>query len=184
MSKLALGPVLLAASVALADKLPPPPASKPARTGGGEDADLKPLVGTWSCAGTSRGPTGGSQSYKARLVLKWDQAGNWLAVHREMQLPHPGPAFASDGWLGWDTAGKRYWLVGVNNEGGWVELTAASWDGPSLVLTGEGASDGKRTPLRFTFTRGKTDKDLLFAAEAQLGGSRNWMLTTQDTCKR
>ncbi len=141
MSKLALGPVLLAASVALADKLPPPPASKPARTGGGEDADLKPLVGTWSCAGTSRGPTGGSQSYKARLV-------------------------------------------GVNNEGGWVELTAASWDGPSLVLTGEGASDGKRTPLRFTFTRGKTDKDLLFAAEAQLGGSRNWMLTTQDTCKR
>jgi hypothetical protein len=169
MRGLVLGAVLTAAAVASA---------APAK----ENSDLRWLVGAWSCAGTGRGPSGGALSYRARFTFKWDPSGNWLAVHREAQLPRPGPPFAADGFLGWDTAGKRYWLVGVDSDGGWMDLGAAGWEGPSLALTGAAAVDGQRTPMRFTLTRGKTDKDLLFAVESQSGG--RWSLIAQDVCKR
>jgi hypothetical protein len=164
-------------ALASANKPPAPPA---AATKPGEN-DLKALVGVWSCAGTSRGAAGAGVAYKARLALKWDLAQSWLAVRREIQAPTP---LVVDGWLGWDAAGGRFWLIAVDSAGGWLDVGGASWSGPSLALTGAGSVDGKRTPLRYTFTRGKTERDLLVAVESQQPGSANWNLVAQDVCKR
>jgi hypothetical protein len=178
---LMLSASVVAASTALAGKLPAPSTVAKLRA---ENAELKAFAGIWTCAGTSRGAAGAATSYKAKMVLKWDLAGSWLAVHREVQRPSPFPAYAADGWLGWDAAGKRYWLVAVDGDGGWIDAGAPALQGPSLVLAGAGSVEGKRASLRYTFTPGKTEKDLLFAIETQQAGSSNWMLVAQDVCKR
>jgi hypothetical protein len=164
-----------------------PPASKPAETKPAdsrpapETADLKPFVGSWSCDSTARGAGGTALTSKSRLVTKWTLDSRWLAVHLERPRGKAPGVRAVDAFLGWDGPGKRYWMVGADNDGGWLQLTGPTWSGPSLTLTGEGIVDGQKVPLRLTLTR-KGDRELMIATELQ-SGSPNWILVGQDTCR-
>jgi len=143
--------------------------------------DLKALAGSWSCDGMERGPSGTAQTYKARLNNKWDLGGSWLSVRYDQSA---GKALAQSGggYLGWDANAKRYLFVGVESTGAWTSLSVAGWSGNSLTLVGQRVKGENKVPVRYTFTKGKTDRDLMFVVEVQ--DTVKWTLESQDTCRR
>ena len=143
--------------------------------------DLKALAGNWSCDGMARGPQGTAQSYKARFTNKWDLNGSWLSVRYD-QAASKLPALGGGGYLGWDANAKRYLYLGVDSTGGWTTLSVPGWNGNSLTLVGHRVNGETKVPVRYTFTKGKTDRDLMFAVEVQ--DAVKWNLESQDTCRR
>lgn len=145
--------------------------------------DLKALAGSWTCDGMARGPQGTAQTYKARFSNKFDLAGTWLSVRYDQAAGKTqAPALGSGGWLGWDASAKRYQYVGVDSTGGWTTLAVAGWNGSSLTLVGNRVNGETKVPVRYTFTKGKTERDLMFAVEVQ--DAVKWNLESQDTCRR
>jgi len=142
---------------------------------------LKALAGTWSCEGLARSAAGTPLVFKARFTNKWDLAQSWLVMRYE-QTQGKAPTFAAQGFLGWDGAASRFVYLGADSDGGWASVAGAGFAGESLTLSGEGVQGGKKAPLRYTFTRGKSDRDLLVALERQEG--TRWSLVTQNTCRR
>jgi hypothetical protein len=143
--------------------------------------DLKALAGSWSCDGMARGAQGAAQTYKARFANKWDLAGSWLSVRYD-QTATKAPALGTGGYLGWDANGKRYLYLGVDSTGGWVTLSVPGWNGSSLTLVGHRVNGETKVPVRYTFTKGKTERDMMFAVEVQ--DAVKWNLESQDTCRR
>jgi hypothetical protein len=143
--------------------------------------DLKALAGSWTCDGMARGPQGTAQTYKARFANKWDLAGSWLSVRYD-QAAGKAPAAGTGGWIGYDANAKRYQYVGVDSTGGFTTLAVAGWNGNSLTLVGNRVNGETKTALRYTFTKGKTERDLMFAVEVQ--DAVKWNLESQDTCHR
>jgi len=147
--------------------------------------DLKVLAGSWTCDGMARGPQGTAQTYKARFTNKWDLAGTWLSVRYDQtggKAQAQSPALGTGGYLGWDANAKRYQYVGVDSTGGWTSLSVASWSGNSLTLVGNRVNGDAKVPVRYTFTKGRTERDLMFAVEVQ--NAVKWNLESQDTCHR
>ena len=59
------------------------------------------------------------------------------------------PAFGGNGMLGYNSADKKYWLIGFDNMGGWINLSGS--DG--MAFSGEGVPMGQKAPVKITFAK-------------------------------
>ena len=144
-----------------------------------ENEVIKKSVGTWTCAGTAKGPDGQEIKYKSSWTIKSVLGGHWYAVVYKRSKMGPMPAFEGNATVGYNVADKKYWFVGVDTFGSWINLT--STDG--ATYTGEGAPGGKKTPVKFAFTPGKDKKgqesDKLFDAPMDFG-----VAVGNESCKK
>jgi hypothetical protein len=105
--------------------------------------------------------------------------GHWYSIVYQRSKLGPMPAFEGNATVGYNIADKKYWFVGVDNLGGWINLTSA--DGASYA--GEGSPMGRRGAVKFTFAPGKDKKgaesDKLFDATLDLG-----VAVSQESCKK
>lgn len=150
---------------------PPPPAP--------ENDIIKKSVGTWTCEGSVKGPDGTEHKFKSGWTVKSILGGHWYSVVYKRAKMGPMPAFQGNATVGYNTAEKKYWFVGVDDMGGWMSLTSA--DGASY--SGEASVMGQKTPTKFTFSPGKDNKDKetdkAFSVTMDFG-----VATSLETCKK
>jgi hypothetical protein len=166
-----------AAEKPAAEKPAPPTAPpKPAP----ENDVIKKSVGTWTCEGAVKMGDNPEAKYKSSWTVKSILGGHWYSIVYKRAKMGAGPAFEGNATVGFDAADKKYWLVGTDNMGGWINLT--STDG--ATYTGEGIPGGKKTPVKFVFTAGKDKKgqesDKLFDVTFEFTG----MATSHESCKK
>jgi hypothetical protein len=149
--------------------------SKPAP----ENDVIKKSVGTWKCEGTAKGPDGADMKYKSSWTVKSILGGHWYGIVYKRSKMGPMSAFEGNATVGYDAADKRYWLVGVDSSGGWINLTSA--DG--AAYSGDSAPGGRKSPTKFTFAAGKDKKgqesDKLFDVTLDFG-----VASSQESCKK
>jgi hypothetical protein len=141
-----------------------------------ENDVIKKSVGNWSCEGTAKGP---ESKYKSTWSVKSILGGHWYGITYKRAKAGPMPAFEGNATIGYSVADKKYWFVGVDNMGGWINLT--STDG--ATYTGDGTPGGKKAPVKFTFTGGKDkkgqDSDKLFDVTLDFG-----VASSHESCKK
>jgi hypothetical protein len=157
---------------AAAPTAPPKPAP--------ENDVIKKSVGSWSCEGGVKMGDNPEAKYKSTWTVKSILGGHWYSIaYKRMKMGGLG-GFEGDATVGWDAVGKKYWFVGVDNMGGWINLT--STDG--AAYSGEGIPGGKKTPVKFVFSAGKDKKgqesDKLFDVTFEFTG----MATSHESCKK
>lgn len=189
MAVMAAIALLTAASSALANAdSKPAEAAKPAAEGAAPPMPGKPApendifkksIGTWSCEGVAKGPEGQEMKYKATWTIKSALGGHWHTIVYKRSKMGPMPAFEGNGFIGYNSADKKYRFVGFDSMGGWVDLNSA--DG--AVYTGDGSPMGKRTPVKFTFVQGKDkagkESDKLFDVTLDFG-----VAVSNENCKK
>jgi hypothetical protein len=161
-----------AAPAAAAPKMeaPKPPA---------ENDMFKKMAGNWRCEATDKMPDGKEMKSKTTWGVKSVLGGQWYSVVYKRAKAGPAPAFEGNATIGYNTADKKYVMIGFDNMGGWINLT--STDG--MAYSGEGLPMGKKGPMKISFAKGKDKKgvesDKLMDVTLDLGG----MLGTE-TCKK
>jgi hypothetical protein len=145
-----------------------------------ENELFKKSSGTWTCAGTTKGPDGAEHKYKASWTIKPILGGHWYSIVYKRSKMGPMPAFEGNGMIGWNVADKKYNFVGFDSMGGWVDLTSTD----NSVYMGDGSPMGKRGPAKFTFVAGKDKKgqesEKLFDVTLDFPG----VATSQESCKK
>ena len=191
MAMMAAISMLAASSVALgADAPAAKPAEKPADKAAApapmtppkppaENDAFKKSSGTWTCQGTTKGPDGAEMKYKATWVIKSTLGGQWYSIVYKRAKMGPMPAFEGNATIGFNVAEKKYWMVGFDTMGGWINLTSTD----NSVYTGESANGDKKMPVKFTFVPGKDkkgqDSDKLFDVTLDFGTA-----TSHELCKK
>lgn len=161
-----------AAAPAAAPKMeaPKPPA---------EDDMFKKMAGSWRCETTSKMPDGKEMKAKTTWTVKSALDGHWYSVVYKRAKAGTMPGFEGNATLGYNTAEKKYVMIGFDNMGGWINLT--STDG--MTYSGEGLPMGKKGPMKISFAKGKDKKgaesDKLMDMTLDLGG----MISTEN-CKK
>ena len=167
---------------------PPKEGDKPAAEGAGPPAIPKPAPendvikkssGSWTCEGTGKTPDGKELKYKSTWTVKPALGGHWYTIVYKRSKMGPLPPFEGNATVGYNTAEKRYTLVGFDSFGSWINLRSP--DG--AVYTGDGGPMGKVTPVKFTFTEGKDKKgeptDKAFDAVLDFGTA-----SSTESCKK
>jgi hypothetical protein len=141
--------VMSVGSVAAADA-PKIEVPKPAK----ELENLKGLAKNWSCTGTATlpGPTPVTYSYKSKVKSSWDLSGHWADWRYEREKTKEAPGVTSEGEWGWDSANKRYMMQGMDDWGGYINLTAGSATPEAITFEGELVLMGQKMPVKFAFT--------------------------------
>jgi hypothetical protein len=154
---------------------PKPPVPDPAL------AQLKPLAGTWSCAGRTFGP-GPEHPTTATMTLAWHLDGFWLEVRYEeaKAAANPVPLSSVSEW-GFDLLQKTLTSTTVDNVSGVDTQTTAGWQGDKLVFEGSARRFGTQFLDRDTFVR-HGDSQLVHTLEASVNDS--WIKLHEDTCNR
>jgi hypothetical protein len=181
--------MLAVSSRALAKAEPPPPEAKAGDKAAPPMAAPKPPAendmfkkssGTWTCEGTAKGPEGPEMKYKSTWTIKSILGGQWYSIVYKRAKSGPMPAFEGDANIGYNVAEKKYWMVGVDSLGGWINLTSTD----NSVYTGDSGAMGKKTPTKFTFVPGKdkkgNDSDKLFDVTLEFNG----MSSSHENCKK
>jgi hypothetical protein len=154
----------------------PMPPRKPAT----ENDVIKKSVGTWTCEGSAKGPDGQEMKYKSSWTVKSILGGHWYSIVYKRSKMGPMAPFEGNASVGYSLADQKYWLVGVDSTGGWINLTSS--DGATYI--GESSPGGKRTATKFTFTPGKDkkgqDSDKLFDVTLDFGA----VATSHESCKK
>jgi Protein of unknown function (DUF1579) len=144
-----------------------------------ENDMYKKWTGTWSCESNSKSPDGKDMKAKTTWTWKSVLGGHWYSVVYKRAKSGPMSAFEGNASMGFDAADKKYWFVGVDNMGGWINLSGV--DG--LSYAGEGLPQGKKGPMKISFAKGKDKKgaesDKLVDVTLDLGG----MIVTE-ACKK
>src|SRR4051812_45944368 len=152
-----------------AEKAAAPAAPMTAPKPAPENDVIKKSVGNWTCEGTAKGPEGPEMKYKSSWAVKSILGGQWYSIVYKRSKMGPMPVFEGNATVGWSAADKKYWFVGFDSFGSWINLT--STDGASYA--GEGVPMGKKTPTKFTFVAGKDKKgqesDKLFEVTPAFG---------------
>ncbi len=176
------------AKVMKAPEPPPPPQpampTEPPKPGP-EHAALGLLAQSWNCDGTMKDPASGADvAYKSTFKGKWDLNKLWLAIEYKQTAKKPPMKFTGKGFMGWNASGKSYLFTGVDDWGGYINLTATGWDaeGKSIVFMGDAGGPMGKMPMRMTFMKGDTDKQMSWKLEMQMG--KDWMQSQSETCKR
>jgi hypothetical protein len=159
--------------------MPPPPPPKPAA----ELDSLKYFEGSWKCEGKQpAGPFGPEHPYKSSFKMKKDVDNFWIALEYEQKKSkvHPTPIKAK-GFVGFDSAAKKFITIGVDNTGGWINESSSGWEGDKLVFTGDGSMMGQKVSFRETYAK-KSDKELLWTGEMKMG--KDWIAVGNDDCKK
>jgi hypothetical protein len=168
-----------AAKPAAADKAAAPTAPMAPPKPAPENDMFKKSSGTWTCEGTAKGPEGPEAKYKATWTIKSTLGGHWYSVVYKRSKMGPMPSFEGNATIGYNVADKKYWFVGFDTLGGWINLTSTD----NSVYTGEGSPMGHRSPVKFTFVPGKDKKgqesDKLFDVTLDFG-----MATSHENCKK
>jgi hypothetical protein len=145
-----------------------------------ENDMFKKSSGTWSCEGTAKGPEGTEMKYKSSWAIKPIFGGQWYSIVYKRGKMGPLPAFEGNANIGYNVAEKKYWMVGVDSMGGWINLTSTD----NSVYTGESSPMGKKTPAKFTFVPGKDkkgqDSDKLFDVTLEFNG----VAVSHELCKK
>ena len=144
-----------------------------------ENDMFKKMAGNWHCEATDKMPDGKEMKSKTTWAVKSVLGGQWYSVVYKRAKAGTMPAFEGDATLGYNTADKKYVMIGFDNMGGWINLT--STDG--MAYSGEGLPMGKKGPMKISFAKGKDKKgqesDKLMDMTLDLGG----VLGTE-TCKK
>jgi len=157
-----------------AQKTPPPPPN-PAP----QNDVIKPARGSWRCEGVLKAPDGNEMKYRSRWVVKPTLGGHWYSINYRRAKSGPMPGFAGLATVGYNVVDSKYWFVGFDDMGGWINLV--STDGS--VFSGESAMGAEREPATFTFVPG-TDKkgqesDRLFEVTMDFGQA-----SSKESCRR
>jgi hypothetical protein len=176
------------------DPPPPQPVPQPAPEmpkappkPGPEQAAITSLGLNWNCDGTMKDPaTGADVAYKSTWKGKWDLNKLWIAIEYKQTVKKPPMKFTGKGFIGWSPSSKVYMFNGFDDWGGHISLTATGWDadGKVLAFTGEAGGPMGKAPMRITFTKGETEKQMSWKLEVQPPGAKDWMLAQSETCKR
>jgi hypothetical protein len=186
----ALATIALAAGLVTAQDKPagnahassPPAAAAPAGAPrpSAEIAQLKFFEGKWNCAGQMNASAfGPAHKTKASVMTHSDLDGFWVSgmvsgvKSAEDPLPIKGMFHQT-----WDTAGKQYLMLWVDNFGGWANETSPGWEGEKIVWTGEGWAGGAKMQTRDTFT--KKGPQLVHGMEMNVSGQ--WTSMGEETC--
>ena len=144
-----------------------------------ENEVIKKSSGTWRCEGTAKGPDGQEAKYKSTWMIKPILNGHWFALVYKRSKMGPMPGFEGNATVGYNVAEKKYWFVGVDNLGGWINLSS----GDGATYAGDGSPMGRKAPVKFTFTPGKDKKgqesDKLFDVTMDLGTA-----SSSESCKK
>lgn len=167
-------------SIAMAEDNAPPAGAMAAPKPAPENDAYKKWVGTFSCEGTGKGPDGKEMKYKTSWGWKSVLGGHWYTIVYKRPKAGPMPAFEGNATIGYDTANKRFLFSGVDNMGGWINLTAT--DG--LAYAGEGVPRGQKGPIKISFVKGKDKKgqesDKMFDVTLDFGGGQ----VVTESCKK
>lgn len=158
-------------------KAPPQPMAVP-KPGAELDA-LKPMVKNWTCKGngTLPGPTPVNFSYTAKVTSKWDLNNFWADWKYDRAKTKEVPALVAEGEWGYDSAGKKYLMQGMDSWGGFVSLSGAAPSGDSMVFEGDAVLMGQKMPAKFTFTADPKAKKMHMTLE--IAGAK----ALDDECK-
>ncbi len=180
--------LMAVSSIALAQTAKPAPAAPAAPEAAAPTGPPKPApendmykkwTGTWSCEGTGKGPDGKEMKHKSTWAWKSVLGGHWYTVVYKRAKSGPMPPFEGNATMGYDGIDKKYSFVGVDNMGGWINLSGT--DGMSYA--GDGVPMGKKGTIKISFAKGKDKKgaesDKLMDATLDLGG-----VIVNETCKK
>ena len=144
-----------------------------------ENDMFKKMAGNWRCDVTDKMPDGKEMKAKTTWAVKSVLGGQWYSVVYKRAKAGPAPAFEGNATLGYNTADKKYVMIGFDNMGGWINLS--STDG--MAYAGEGLPMGKKGPMKISFAKGKDKKgaesDKLMDVTLDLGG-----MIGAETCKK
>jgi hypothetical protein len=167
MMRLSIAALILAPSLALAQKPAAAPAAAPAKMEApkpyAELEQLKPVFsGNWACEGKiPETPMGPAHDIKAKVSWKWELDGFWASGSREIMKSKDEPMpFKSNVTTGWDKAQSKFVFVGVDNFGGWINLTSTGWAGDKMTFEGDGMGMKGKTKIKLTFMKGKTPNEM------------------------
>lgn len=158
----------------------PPKAAPLAPPKPGPELDaLKPLVKNWSCkgSGTIPGPTPVTFTYTSKVSAKWDLGNFWADWKYDRAKVKDVPGLIAEGEWGYDVTSKKYIMQGMDNWGGWINVTSAGPSGDTFVFEGESAMLGQKVPSKMTFQADPKGKKVHFTLEA--GGAK----IVDDDCK-
>jgi len=155
------------------------PAAAAAPKPAAENEVIKKSAGSWRCEGTAKAPDGQEHKYKSTWNVKPSLGGHWYALTYKRAKMGPVPGFEGNATVGFDDADKKYFFVGFDNMGGWINLSSS--DGATFA--GEGVPMGKKGPVKFSFTPGKDKKgqesDKLFDVTLDFGTT-----SASESCKK
>jgi hypothetical protein len=159
---------------------PPPPPPKPPVPNAAL-AQLKPLIGSWTCTGHTFGP-GPEHDTSAAMTVAWHLDGFWLEVrYDEAKTAANTAPFAAVADWGFDELQQGLAAVSVDNFGGSTAQAASGWQGNKLVFEGPGHRFAAQFEARDTYNRRGEDQ-LGHTFEAEVNGS--WIKLHQDVCNR
>jgi hypothetical protein len=117
------------------------------------------------------------------MTLKKDLKDFVIASEYEQTKNKINPfGYHGKGFISYDSAIKRFVVVGVDSAGNWFSETAER-DGDKLVSEGQGLMGGVKTTLRETFTK-VGDKGLSWRGEIKPPGAKDWQTIGEDNCKK
>jgi hypothetical protein len=179
--------LLLDASLVPAQDVTGRPAQKPVRAAlaaprpAAQMAQLELFGGSWSCDGTmAASPFGRAGKMTSTVRAQMDLGGFWQSG--VVKGTSPGmPPMEGQFHMTYDTAGKRYLMLWIDNMGGWAQSTSPGWDGETIVFTGESFMAGKRYTTRDTFANGP-EGAMRHSWDVQ--GDSKWLPVGEETCRK
>jgi len=174
-------PPKAAAPAKPADPAKPAPAPPKPPVPNAALAQLKPLAGSWTCAGHTLGP-GPEHATSAAMVFTWQLDGFWLEVRYDetKNTANPVPFNYVSQW-GFDELQQTLAATTVDNTSGIATQSSAGWQGDKLVFEGTAHRYTRQFEVRDTFVR-RGENQLLHTLQANVNES--WIKLHEDTCDR
>ncbi len=166
--------LLLAASSALAEEAPKPPA---------ELSQLKFFAGSWTCSGNAPASAfGPAHKSEATATARWDLGGFWQSgTYAEKKTASNPTPIKGMFHITYDPKGKQFTMIWLDAFGTWATETSPGWQGDTSVWTGDQTIMGEKTGSRDTFIK-KSDTE--YAHKYELNTKGQWGLVLEETCKK
>jgi hypothetical protein len=114
---------------------------------------LNPLIGSWTCSGTTTSPDGSKQAFDTSSTAKFILGGNFMRWQEENSVAGTVIGSAEYIW-GWDAQHNDFTLDRFDSSGQRGAQTTPGWAGNVLTSTGNLVQpDGTAIPLTTTITR-------------------------------
>lgn len=129
-----------------------PPAPPPKPTPAKELEVLKDWQKNWNCTATNEA----GEKVTAKLSLKKELDGFWVAIKFDVQKTKTMPAFVGMGMIGIDPVSKGWVFGGYDSHGGWINMKGKEATATSMVWDGEAGNGamGKKVPAKLSMAIG------------------------------
>lgn len=145
------------------------------------EAAFKSSVGTWSCKGTMKTPSGGQEEMKTTGKISKALDGNLYIGEFSSPKTASYPAMKTHMEWHYDPTVQMLVANSVSDNGDASRGTSNGVQGQSMVWNDEGTMGGQKMKSRTT-QLWKNDKEMTMTFEAEMGG--NWVPVGDQTCKR